>query len=187
MKYFGGPVFVFGKFHILSWCSSELHDGCWNSRFKWRSSAPAPIALFRLTRYKDLNKIRSKYFHLLRCDAVCLVEIFQRFIETCWHRSWWWWQQVSLRWWNISTEIHGVTSQKTASLHIYLLTISQQVLVLLTLWKGELQDLKIARAIWIFVFEPKETTAKCYRLVSWTAHNRNKLKCLLSSFTEKFL
>ena len=83
MRYFGGPVFVFGKFHILSWCSLELPDGCWNSTFKWRSAASAPIAVFRLTLCKDLNKIRSKYFHLLRCDAVCLVEIFQRFVGTC--------------------------------------------------------------------------------------------------------
>ena len=31
-----GPVFVFAKSNILSWCSSELPDGCWNSAFKWR-------------------------------------------------------------------------------------------------------------------------------------------------------
>ena len=166
MQYFGGPVFVFGKFHIL-WCSSELPGGCWNSTFKWRSAETVPMALnsfvFRLTLYKDLNKIRSKYFHLLRCDAVCLVEIFQPFIGTCWHRSWWWWLQISLRWRNISTELHGVTSQKTASLQICLLTISQKVLVFLTLCQSGLQDLKIAYAIWIFVFEPKATTSKCYQ------------------------
>jgi len=84
MQYFGGPVFVFGKFHILSWYSSELPDGCWNCTFKWRSAASPPIALksfvLLLTLYKGLNKIRSKYFHILRCDAVCLVEIFHRFM-----------------------------------------------------------------------------------------------------------
>ena len=137
MQYFGGPVFVFWKFHTLSWCYLELPDGCWNNTFKCRSAESAPLSLnscvVLLTLYKDLNKVMRKYFHLLRRDAVCLVEVFQRSIGTCWHRSWWWWQQVSLRWRNISTELHGVTSQKTASPQICLLTISQQVLVLLTL------------------------------------------------------
>jgi hypothetical protein len=67
MQYYGGPVFVFGKFHVF-WCSSEHPGGCWNSTFKWRSAESAPIALnsfvFRLTLYKDLNKNKEYIFPL---------------------------------------------------------------------------------------------------------------------------
>ena len=190
MQYFGSLVFVLGKFHILSWCSSELPDGCWNSTFKWRSAAATPVALFRLTLYKDLNKIRSKYFHLLRCDAVCLVEVFQRFIGTCW----WWWQQVSLRWRNISTDLHDVTSQKTASLRIYQLTISQQALVLLTLCRGGCRIWKLSVPSEYLFLNQRQLLPSDTSLVLWTAHSMNKLlfsehglEWLLASIKAKIL
>ena len=44
MQYFGGSIFIFGIFHFLSWGSSELPDGYWNSAFKLRSVGSVSIA-----------------------------------------------------------------------------------------------------------------------------------------------